>query len=307
MADIDAYAIFAAVVEAESFTGAARATGLTKSAVSRAIGRLEDRLGARLLNRTTRNLALTEAGAAFHARVLRILAEIEEAEQEAADQTATPRGTLRINAPVTFGVQHLAPVVADFLEACPELRVDLSLSDRFVDLVEEGVDVAIRIGRLTDSSLRARRLAPVRQMICAAPGYWDAHGRPAEPRDLADHNCLTYAYLSSGNAWRFLTPDGRGEETVRISGALHSNNGDVLRLAAIAGAGVIMEPSFIVGADVAAGRLEEVLAGRTASGGDIWAVYPPGRYVPAKLRVFIDFLAERFGDTPYWDVVGPTS
>ncbi|MPY71321.1 MAG: LysR family transcriptional regulator [Alphaproteobacteria bacterium] len=303
MADLDGYAIFAAVVEAESFTGASRALGLSKSAVSKAVGRLEDRLGARLLNRTTRNLSLTEAGAAFHARCLRILAEVEDAECEAAQLTAAPRGTLRVNASVTFGTLHLAPVIPDFLARHPGIRADISLADRYVDLVEEGVDVAIRIGRLRDSGLRARWLAPLRQIVCASPGYWDAHGRPERPRHLAGHNCLTYAYLSTGDTWHFDGADGA--ETVRVSGTLHSNNGDMLRSAALSGLGVVLEPSFILWKDLAAGTLEAVLTDWTVPAGGIFAVYPPGRYMPAKLRVFIDFLAGRFGETPYWDAALP--
>lgn len=298
MADLDAYAVFAAVVEAESFTGAAHALGRTKSAVSKAVARLEDRLGVRLLNRTTRRLALTEAGAAFHARCLRILAEAEDAEREAAQLTVAPRGLLRVNAPVSFGLLYLAPLLPEFLARYPDISVDVTLSDRVVDLVEEGVDLAVRIGRLGDTTLRARRLAPFHHLVCASPAYWDLHGRPAHPRDLVRHNCLSYSYLSTGDSWRFAGP--AGEYTVRIAGTLRSNNGDLLRTAALAGVGVILTPSFIVACDVAEGRLEPVLAEACAPGGDIQAVYPPGRYVPAKLRAFVDFLAARFGNDPAW-------
>ena len=299
MADLDAYAVFAAVVEAESFTGAARALGRTKSAVSKAVGRLEDRLGVRLLNRTTRRIALTEAGAAFHARCLRILAEVEDAEREAARLTAAPRGTLRVNAPVTFGIMHLAPRLPLFLAEYPEVSVDITLSDRTIDLVEEGVDLAVRIGQLDDSTLRARRLAPFRHLVCAAPAYWDRHGRPRRPAELGRHNCLGYSYLSTGDSWRFAGADG--EAAVRISGSLRSNNGDLLRAAALAGVGVVLAPSFIVSRDVAEGRLEAVLTDYCPPGGGVYALQPPGRYVPAKVRAFIDFLAERLGPEPGWD------
>ncbi|MDH3231391.1 MAG: LysR family transcriptional regulator, partial [Alphaproteobacteria bacterium] len=246
-------AVFARVVEANSFTEAARRLGMSKAAVSKQVSKLEERLGARLLNRTTRRLSLTEVGAAFYERCARIVAEAEEAELAVTRLNATPRGTLRIDAPVNFGMQYLAPLLPPFMLQHPDLRVDMSFNDRFVDLVEEGCDLAVRIGQLPDSSLVARKLAETRSVICAAPSYWDRHGRPGDPSDLANHDCFAYSYLATGSEWRLQGPGG--EVAVRVSGSLAANNGDVLRQAAVAGLGVVAMPVFIVCDDLRKGRL----------------------------------------------------
>jgi DNA-binding transcriptional LysR family regulator len=301
---LSGFTLFAAVVEAGSFTAAAAGLGMTKSAVSKAVSRLEARLGARLLNRTTRRLRLTEAGRSFHERCVRILAEAEEAEQAVSDLQLAPRGTLRINAPVIFGMQYLAALLPDFMVRYPDLAVEVSLNDRYVDLVEEGYDVAVRIGRLADSSLVARRLCESRHVVCAAPGYWERRGRPGRPADLAAHDCLLYSYLSTGDQWRFEGPDG--PVSVRVSGPLSSNNGDVLRVAALAGRGVVLLPLFSCGRDLAAGRLEAALAEFVCPAGGLHAVYPPDRRPPAKVRAFVDFLVARLGRAPFGEgVVGP--
>lgn len=301
---LSGFTLFAAVVEAGSFTAAAAGLGMTKSAVSKAVSRLEARLGARLLNRTTRRLRLTEAGRSFHERCVRILAEAEEAEQAVSDLQLAPRGTLRINAPVIFGMQYLAALLPDFMVRYPDLAVEVSLNDRYVDLVEEGYDVAVRIGRLADSSLVARRLCESRHVVCAAPGYWERRGRPGRPADLAAHDCLLYSYLSTGDQWRFEGPDG--PVSVRVSGPLSSNNGDVLRVAALAGRGVVLLPLFSCWRDLAAGRLEAALAEFVCPAGGLHAVYPPDRRPPAKVRAFVDFLVARLGRAPFGEgVVGP--
>jgi DNA-binding transcriptional LysR family regulator len=292
-------AVFAKVVEARSFTAAAAELGMSKSAVSKQISRLEDRLGARLLNRTTRRLSLTETGAAFYDRCARVVAEAQEAELAVTNLQSEPRGTLRVNAPMSFGHLHIAPAIPDFLTRYPEVRVDMTMNDRFVDLIDEGFDIAIRIARLTDSSLIARRLAPDRRVLCGAPAYFAKHGEPRTPDDLAAHNCLSYAYVSDADQWQFI--DGEGTRAVSVRGNLRANNGDAIRQALLAGLGVAVLPAFIVGPDVQAGRLKEVLSDYLPNRASVYAVYPHSRHLSAKVRVFVDFLADRFGPSPYWD------
>lgn len=299
MLSLDVLQVFVRIAETGSVSAAARDLGLSKSAASKKLAALEDRLGARMVNRTTRRLSLTEAGADFLERAQRILAELEEAEQAVGRLTDEPRGTLRVNAPMSFGVLHVAPALADFMTRYPELAVTLDLDDRRISLVEEGYDVAVRIADLPDSSLVARRLAPARQAVCASPAYWARHGVPAHPRDLARHNCLIYTYLPAQNDWRFRGPGG--PLTVRVAGNLKANNGDVLREAALAGLGVCLAPTFLVGDDVRAGRLVTALDGFAEDSLTIYAVYPHRRHLPAKVRAFVDFLVGRFGPHPYWD------
>lgn len=300
---LTAMAVFARVVEEGSFSRAAQALELSKSAVSKQVARLEDRLGVRLLNRTTRRLSLTEAGTAFYEGCRLVVADAEAAEAAVNHLAAAPRGTLRVNAPMSFGLRHVAPRISEFLERYPELSVDLQLSDRTVDLVEEGYDMTVRVGRLPDSSLVARRLSPQRQVVCAAPSYLERHGRPRHPNDLADHQCLIYSYLSSGKDWRF--KGAEGEIRVTVSGRLEANNGDALLAAARGGAGVALLPRFIAADDLHAGRLETVLDDWThAQDGAVYAVFPATRNLSPKVRVFVDFLAEHFTDRPYWDEGG---
>ena len=292
-------AVFAKVVEARSFTAAAAELGMSKSAVSKQITRLEDRLGARLLNRTTRRLSLTETGAAFYDRCARVVAEAQQAELAVTRLQSEPHGTLRVNAPMTFGHLHIAPAIPDFLARYPEVRVDMTMNDRFVDLIDEGFDVAIRIARLTDSSLIARRLAPDRRILCGAPAYFAKHGEPRTPDDLAAHNCLSYAYVSDTDQWQFI--DGEGTRSISVRGNLRANNGDAIRQALLAGLGVAVLPSFIVGPDIQAGRFKEVLRDYLPNRVSVYAVYPHSCHLTAKVRVFVDFLADRFGPSPYWD------
>lgn len=293
-------AVFARVVEARSFTGAAAQLGMSKSAVSKAISALEDRLGARLLNRTTRRLSTTEVGRAFYERCVRIVAEAEEAELAVTRLQEVPRGTLRVNAPLSFGVLHLARALPDFLRRHLELRVEIEFTDRFVDLVEESWDLAVRIAHLPDSSLIARRLADSEMLVCAAPAYWRRHGRPSVPEDLAGHDCITHFYGASPNEWAFLGKDGR-PVGVRVGGSFHTNNGTVALRVTLAGLGVALLPRFICGPDLAAGRLEAVLTERMAPPPGIYAVYPHNRHLSAKVRAFVDFLVERFGPGCDWD------
>jgi DNA-binding transcriptional LysR family regulator len=296
---VTSLSVFAKVVELSSFAAASRHFGLSPAMVSKHIQALEERLGARLLNRTTRRVSPTEAGRAFYERATRILADLDEAEQAASALQATPRGLLRLNGPLSFGVRHLAPAIADYLAASPEAEIDVTLSDRVVDLVDEGFDLAIRIARLADSSLIARRIAPCRIVACAAPSYLKMHGAPRRPADLAAHNCLGYSYAALRNEWRFAGPDG--VESVRVAGRLNANNGDVLRLAALRGAGIVIQPSFLVGDDLASGALVPILPGYVPDELVIQAVYPHSRHLSVKVRSFVDFLIARFGHEPEWD------
>ncbi len=295
---LDAMAAFVKVVDTQGFSAAARALGVSKSLVSKYVASLEDRLGARLLNRTTRRLSLTDAGAAYYERCLRVLAETEEADRVVGRLQGEARGVLRINAPMSFGVLHLASALPDFARRHPELTVDLTLNDRLVDLVDEGYDVAVRIAPLADSRLVARRLAPSRRVVCGAPDYFARHGEPRHPGDLARHNCLIYTYAAVED-WRLVGP--KGAVSVRVNGRLRANNGEALLAALRAGLGVAMLPTFIVGPDLAAGRLRAVLTDWVDDAASVYAVYPHRRHLSTKVRLFVDFLAERFGPRPYWE------
>jgi len=296
---LEGMAVFAHVVEAKSFTAAAGRLGRSKSSVSKAISQLEDRLGARLLNRTTRRLSLTEAGAAFYERAARMLAEAEQAELAVSALQDEPRGLLRVNAPQTFGQRHLGGPVAAFLERYPGLSIEMTLDDHFVDLVDEGYDVAVRIAALPDSSLIARRLAPNRRVVCGSPAYFERAGRPQRPGDLRHHNCFGYAYQVTGDEWRFVGPDG--PTSVRVSGTLSANNGAILKAALLDGLGVALLPTFAIDRELREGRLVTVLDAYEDTGTSIYAVYPHNRHLSAKVRAFVDFLAERFEPEPYWD------
>ena len=299
MARLDEMEVFAAVVEAGGFSAAARSLCLSKSAVSKQIGRLEDRLGVRLLNRTTRRLSVTEAGTTFYAACRRVLDEAETAEQAVSNLAAAPRGLLKLNAPMSFGFLHLSSAIPAFHARFPQIIVEAAMNDRFVDLIEEGYDVALRIGDLRDSSLIARRIAPCRAVLCASPDYLDRRGRPQRPEDLAGHACLLYANNANPREWT-LTGQG-GRLSVVVDGPLVANNGDVLCAAAVGGMGITRLPTFIVGPHLRDGRLEVVLPTFPLPDQGIHAVYPHHRNLSVKVRVFVDFLAERFGPEPYWD------
>jgi DNA-binding transcriptional LysR family regulator len=299
MDKLDAMNAFAKVVASGSYAEAARRLGLTRSAVSKAVMELEQLLGARLLDRTTRRVTPTEAGLAYYERAQAILADVEETELQISRLNDEPRGVLKINAPMSFGILYLADAVAAFMTRYPELRIELTLNDRFIDPLEEGVDVTVRIGVLADSTLIARRLAPARRVLVAAPSYLERHGTPQTPQELASHRCLAYGHMAPVHRWQLM----RGDETmsVEISSALCSNNGEVLRAAALAGNGIANLPTFLVGPDIAAARLALVLADYPPTELGIFALYAPNRYLAAKTRVFIDFLLARFGERPAWD------
>jgi DNA-binding transcriptional LysR family regulator len=293
-------AVFVRVVERGSFTVAAADLELSRAAVSKYVSRLEERLGARLMQRTTRRLSLTEAGAALFEASRGAIERIEEAEAAIARFQSAPRGRLRVSAPMSFGILHLGPTLAAFAREHPQVTLDLAFDDRYVNLVEEGFDVALRIGRLADSSLVARKLAATRLVVCAAPSYLAEHGEPEVPEDLAAHNCLLYTYLATANVWRFTAPDGR-EIPVAVSGNLRANNGIVEAEAAVAGMGILMTPTFYVGPLIRQGKLKQILGGYRGPEIGIHAVYPQREHVPPKVRAFVDFLARRFGRKPDWE------
>jgi DNA-binding transcriptional LysR family regulator len=291
--------VFAQVVESGSFSSAAEKLGLSATAASRQVADLEAHLHTRLLNRTTRRVSLTESGRAFYERGVQLLADLDEAEQEALRAAVVPRGTIKLTTSVNFGVRHVAPAIAAFLAAHAEVRFDVSLSDRIVDLVEEGFDLAIRIGSPGSENVVARKLGETRLVPCASPAYLAAHGAPQVPEDLAQHNCFTYEYVAPRNLWRFRDPRG-AERAVRVSGTLHSNNGDLLAEAAALGAGIVFEPAFIVGPDVRAGRLVPLLQDFEPPATPIYAVYPSRKHLSAKVRLFVELLVERFARGQDW-------
>ena len=291
---------FVRVVEAGSFTGAAERLKRAKSAVSRRVSELEERLGVRLFNRTTRRLSLTETGRAFYAHCVSILADLEEAELAVSAEYASLRGALRVAAPMSFGLLHLTPAINEFLRDHNELNLELDLNDRFVDLVEEGFDVAIRLGKLADSSLIARRLAPIRRITCANPIYLNRYGIPETPADLTHHVGLSYSNLPESVHWQYQSADGAAR-AVKVPIRMRANNGDVLLAAAIAGLGIIALPTFLVFDAIEQGKLQPVLSDYTLPQEAAYAVYPPGRHLSHRVRVFVNFLVERFGDKPYWE------
>ena len=293
-------AVFVRVVERGSFTLAADELELSRAVVSKYVSRLEDRLGARLLHRTTRRLSLTEAGAALFEASRGALERIDEAEAAVAQFQSEPRGRLRVSAPMSFGILHLGPAMTQFARSYPRVSLDVRFDDRFVNLVEEGVDVAVRIVALTDSSLVARKLSSTRVLVCAAPAYLAEHGEPETPEDLTAHDCLLYSYLSTANVWRFTAPDGR-EVPVAVNGSFRINNGIVLGEAAAAGHGILLTPSFYVASLLRDGRLRRILSGYRLPELGIHAVHPQRSHVPPKVRAFIDFLAKRFGRKPEWE------
>jgi DNA-binding transcriptional LysR family regulator len=298
---ITALAAFVRTVELGSQAAASEDLGLSRAMVGRHIQQLEDRLGVRLLNRTTRKQSLTEAGLAFFEKCSAILEQLTEAERAATELQSEPRGTLRVNGPMSFGNQHLAAALAAYCERHPQVKIDLVLNDRQVDLVEEGYDVAIRIARLTDSSLIARRLAPIRLALCASPEYLRRRGIPQVPADLSDHNCLLYTYAIAPLDWAMVAPDG-AEVAVRVTGTMTANNGHALMAAAIAGQGIIRQPTFIVGDALRGGQLIRVLPDYGMHHPTAYAVYPHARNLSPKVRSFVDFLAEHFRGTPSWDM-----
>lgn len=282
--------VFCTVVDKGSFTAAVDALGMSKAAVSRHVGALEERLGARLLQRTTRRLSLTEAGRLFYQQAREILALLDVAEGSVLSGSQEPSGTLRVNVPVSFGVQHLAPLWAGFMAAHPKVELDIVLNDRVVDLVDEGYDMAVRIARLESSSLIGRRLASTRLRLCAAPEYLAAHPPILAPADLIAHQVVAYSNFASGNEWRFDGPDG--PVSVQTRAAVRCNNGDSCRAIALSGGGVILQPSFMLHEDLRRGTLVEILPQYRSQELGVYAVYPSRKHLAAKVRALVDYLSD---------------
>jgi DNA-binding transcriptional LysR family regulator len=281
---------FVAVVEAGSFVKAADARNTSKAVISKHVQGLEQRLGARLLNRTTRRQSLTDAGRAYYERARQILEALENADASVTSAASNPGGTLRVTAPLTFGLLCLAPLWSAFMARYPDVRLDITLSDRIVDLVDEGLDVAVRIARLPDSSLVSRKLASTRMVMCASPAYIATHGAPKTLAEVAHHRVLAYTLLSTGDTWRF--ERARVAHQVTTTPILRSNNGDTCRAAALAGCGIILQPSFMIANDLARGDLVELLPSYRGVELGIYAMYPTRKFLPAKVRVLVRFLVD---------------
>ncbi len=291
--DFEGLAIFAKVVELRSFAAAAGELSLSKATVSKAVTRLEERLGARLFNRTSRRLALTDAGQKLSERAARLLADGEAAENEALAQSVSPRGLVRLAVPMTFGVKAVAPILPQFLEQYPDVSIDMHLSDAMVDLIGEGFDAGLRIASLPDSSLIARRLCAMPRYTVAAPSYLKRYGRPTHPMHLAQHRCLGYAYLSTAGVWNYTNSAGE-QASVRPAGPLRVNNGEALMPALLAGLGIADVPEFIVGDAIASGEVEVILKDWKQTEGSVHLVTPPGGPRPARVEVLADFLTKQF-------------
>jgi DNA-binding transcriptional LysR family regulator len=294
---------FTKVVEENGFAPAARVLGLSRSQVNKLVIALEEELGAQLLNRTTRKVSPTPGGYALYERARNILADLAEAEAAFHDEQEEPQGRLRINAPMSFGTLHLAPAIADFMAAHPKILIELVLNDRFVDPVAEGFDITVRVAEPHDTlSLIDHRIVEAKRVLCASPEFLRTHGAPQSPEDLRALPCLHYGTAGIAETWKLVGPDG--PEETRINAVLWSNNGDVLRDAAVKGLGVTKLPTFIVGAELQAGRLVTVLPDYDAASLHLCLLYPPNRHLSARMRLFVEFFHERFGDRPYWDLVG---
>ena len=290
---------FATVVDAGSFVRAAESMDMSKAAVSRYVADLEARLGVRLMHRTTRKLSLTEEGHAFHIRCKTLLSELDEAESEITAHSASVSGLVKVNVPVSFGILHLAPLWSDFMAANPKVTLDVTIADRFVDLVEEGYDLAVRIGNLPNSSLVSRKLASTRMVLCASPAYLKKHGRPKHPAEIAEHAVLAYSLLATGDQWELEGP--KGKVRVQVHPVLRTNSGDTCRAAALKHQGIILQPSFLVEEDLRSGALVEFMPNYRSVVFGIYAVYPSRQFVSAKVRLLIEFLAKALGTAKWCD------
>jgi DNA-binding transcriptional LysR family regulator len=299
MSQFDQMRTFVRVVEAGSISRAAEQMGLAKSGVSRRLSDLESRLGVRLIQRTTRRSRLTEAGQAYYTGAVKLLGDVDELEAATADAEAVIRGTLRLAAPLSFGLCHLSPAMDEFMRQNPQLEINVDFSDRRIDLVERGMDLAIRIAQLEDSNLQARRICPIRLLLCASPAYLAEYGTPTRINDLKRHRILRY---EAGGVSSIRLRDHQGRvHSIQTGSHIVANNGDFLRDMAMAGHGIIMSPSFITWQALASGDLVPVMTDFKPPPLEAWAVYPRNRYLSRRARSFIDFLVERFGDNPYWD------
>jgi DNA-binding transcriptional LysR family regulator len=300
MEKFDAIPVFVAVVQKRSFSAAARALDVSKSAVSKRINRLEQQLGVRLLHRTTRKLSLTEAGERYFEHAVQAVKAATQAEDAATELQGEPQGRLKVSSSMSFGRLHVAPLIPRFMQRYPKLQVDLVMDDRNVDLVADGIDIAIRSGTLADSTLIARKLSPLRQMLCASPDYIRRHGEPMSPAELEQRNCILFSYSIDANEWTLYK--GNEVETVSVSGNYRVNNSEAILEALVEGIGIGRLPTFIAGPALKSGKLVQVLSAYRIPNHTFYAVFPEREYMPAKVRAFIDFAIEFFGgDQPYWD------
>lgn len=298
----DSIRAFTRVVESGGFAAAAREMGLSRSFVNKSVINLESELGTQLLRRSTRQVTPTETGLAFYDRCTQILSQLEEAISAVTELQETPTGNLRINAPMSFGTLHLSDLVAEYMEAYPDVHVELVLNDRLVDPIEEGFDITVRIGSPQPStSLITREIAPVKRVLCASPAYLQAAGEPVHPNELKTHRCLHYGYQESGNQWRLHSQDG--ECSVPINCVMWSNNGEVLKNAAVKNQGIALLPTFVVGDALQQGQLRTVLENYAPVDITLCSLYPRHRHLSAKVRLFVELLSKRLGDRPYWDLV----
>ena len=293
-------ATFIRVVETGSISAAADRLGVAKSAVSRRLKELEGHLGVELFHRTTRKMNLTDSGRAFYHQSVRILEDVIEAEHATSQAHGTLKGSLKIALPSTFGLMHMGPAISEFLQTHPQIEFDLDFNDREVDLIQEGFDLAIRIANLPDSSLIARRLAPIQTVMCASPSYLEQKGMPRSPDELIEHQCLVYSLLRDFEYW-YLTDAGGKEIKTRIRPCLKASTGEFLKDAAVEGLGIILVPSFIAYKEIESGALVPVLKDYRPSQLDAYAIYPQTRHLSQRVRAFVDFLVKRFEGTPYWD------
>jgi DNA-binding transcriptional LysR family regulator len=289
--------VFSAVVDASSFVAAADSLGMSKAAVSRYVSELEQRLGVRLMHRTTRKLSLTPEGEVFLARCRDILASIESSEAEISTRSVTASGLLKVSVPVSFGIRHLAPLWSEFLSDHPQVTLDVQLADRVIDLVDEGFDMAVRIARLPDSSLISRQLASTRLVLCAAPSYLKRRGTPAHPSELAQHDVLGYSLMAMGDQWQFTGPEG--PVSVKVRPRMWTNNGDSCVAAALQGSGIQLQPTFLIDDELASGQLVEILPQFRSVELGIYAVYPSRKFVLPKVRAMVEFLANELGQAPW--------
>lgn len=300
MYDLNLMIIFAYVVNEQSFSAAAKKLNVSRSSVSKAVAKLEHALGASLLNRSTRHLSLTEVGTAFFDYCTRINYEADQAHRMIESLNTQPRGVLKVAASVAFGTLHIAPAIGDFLRLYPKLDIDVTITDRVVDLTEEGYDVIISVMRDLPQHLVAKKLAPIRRKLCATPSYFDEFGTPFIPQDLEKHNCLDYIHSGDKGLWRFTGPVG--EVSVPVSGRLRINDDEALSQVVLGGFGLALLPTFIIGKDIQAKRLKSVLSEYIPVEQHVYALFLANRNLPLKIRVLIDFLMERFGNEPYWDM-----
>lgn len=291
--------VFTRVAKSGSFTSAAHESGISRAMVTKHIMHLESSLGVRLLNRTTRHLSLTEVGRAYLERCLTILAEIEETEASVTQLHSEPKGTLRISAPPYFGSKHLIPAIVEYNRSFPDVHFDVVLHSGIIDLIEEGIDLAIRLDHLDDSSLVSRNLAVSQLILCASPDYLQKQGIPRYPEDLQRHNCLINTSLPPRDIWKFL--DGKVQKSLRVNGSMRANIAAAVRSAAIHGMGLAVLPSYMIGEELIKARLVQVLKAYPVAAVNIHAVYPHRKYLSAKVRTFLDFLCRRLKPKPYWD------